>query len=66
MTTEKKANRRAAETGSGQGSISNAGGTATGPGSSPGTGSKQDNQRNIAGTGSAKAAAGRPGHKTSG
>jgi hypothetical protein len=62
MTTAKKADRRAAEKGSGQGGISNAEGTATGPGSTPASASKKDNQRSIGGTGSAKAAKSRPGH----
>ena len=67
MTTEKKANRHAEETGSGKGGgISNDEGTATGPGSAPSQPARHDNQRNIAGGGSAKAASGRPGHKTSG
>jgi hypothetical protein len=63
MTTVKKEDRRAAELGSGQGSISNEGGTATGPGKSPGTKSHKENQRNIAGAGSDKALNSRPGHK---
>jgi hypothetical protein len=67
MTTAKKADRRAAEKGSGQGGASNAGGTATGPGSSSaGSAARKGNQRAIGGTGSAKADRGRPGHKTSG
>jgi len=63
MTTARRADRRAAELGSGQGSISNEGGTATGPGKSPDAEPRKDNQRDIAGTGSDKAANGRPGHK---
>jgi hypothetical protein len=64
MTTSKKADRRASERGSGKGGVSNAGGTATGPGSSSASAVGKENQRNIGGTGSAKAARGRPGHKT--
>jgi hypothetical protein len=64
MTTEKKANKRAAETGSGQGSISNADGPATGAGSAPSAEPRHDNQRTDAGAGSAKTAHNRPGHKT--
>ncbi|MCB4825149.1 hypothetical protein [Roseicella aerolata] len=66
MTTAKKADQRAAEKGSGQGGTSNAGGTATGPGSSSASAQEKGNQREIGGSGSAKADAGRPGHKTSG
>jgi hypothetical protein len=65
MTTAKQADRRAAEKNSGQGGVSNADGTATGPGSSAASRSKQDNQHSIKGAGSAKANASRPGHKTS-
>lgn len=61
MTTAKKADRQAEEKGSGQGTTSNEGGTAAGPGSSSATGSRQDNQRNIQGTD--RPAPGRPGHK---
>jgi hypothetical protein len=64
MTTAKKADRRAAETGSGQGSVSNTSGTAAGPGTVPAGEPRRDNQRSDAGAGSAKAASGRPGHKT--
>jgi hypothetical protein len=65
MATSKKADRRAAEKGSGKGGVSNAGGTATGPGSSSASSALgKENQRNIGGTGSAKAARNRPGHKT--
>ena len=63
MTTAKKANERAAKQGSGQGGTSNAGGTATGPGSSSASAQDKGNQREIAGSGSAKGNAGRPGHK---
>jgi hypothetical protein len=66
MTTAKKADRRAAEKGSGQGGTSNAGGTSTGPGSSSGSGTRKDNQGASAGAASKKAATGRPGHKTGG
>ena len=64
MTTAKKANERAAKQGSGQGGTSNAGGTATGPGSSSASAQDKGNQREIRGSGSAKADSGRPGHKT--
>ena len=66
MTTAKKANERAKKLNSGQGTTSNAGGTATGPGSSSASATKQDNQRDIGGSGSAKTGANRPGHKTHG
>jgi hypothetical protein len=65
MTKAKSADRRAAEKGSGQGSVSNKDGTATGPGSSAKSRSKQDRQHAIGGQGSATAARSRPGHKTS-
>jgi hypothetical protein len=66
MTTAKKADKRAAEQSSGQGTVSNAGGTASGQGSSSATASKSDNQRDIGGSGSSKTAGNRPGHKTHG
>ncbi len=70
MTTrakaDKAAERAAEEGGKSGGQESNASGTATGPGSSSATHSKGDNQRNIAGGGSAKTANNRPGHKTHG
>src|SRR3954467_2778046 len=49
----KNADRRATEKGSGQGSVSNKDGTATGPGSSAKSRSKQDPQHAIGGQGSA-------------
>jgi hypothetical protein len=55
MTKAKNAGRRAAEKGSGQGSVSNKDGTATGPGSSAKSRSKQDRQHAIGGQGSATA-----------
>ena len=66
MTTAKKADRRAEELGSGQGSVSNESGTSTGPGSFPGSGDKGDNPNSIGGAGSNKTANNRPGHKTHG
>ena len=63
MTTAKSADKRAAKQGSGQGGISNAAGTETGPGSSAESRSKKDNIRSIAGAGSPKTARNRPGHK---
>jgi hypothetical protein len=63
MTTPKKADERAAKQGSGQGGTSNAGGTATGPGSSSASAQDKGNQREIGGSGSAKGDRGRPGHK---
>jgi hypothetical protein len=63
MTTAKKADRRAEETGSGKGGTSNAGGTARGPGSSSAGAAKDGEQRSIAGKGSPKTAKNRPGHK---
>jgi hypothetical protein len=66
MTTAKKANKAAAEKGSGQGGTSNAGGTATGPGSSSTGAAKQDNQRSTGGAGSTKTDRNRPGHKSNG
>lgn len=63
MTTAKKADKRAAKQGSGQGSVSNAAGTETGPGSSAESRSKKDGVHGIAGTGSPKTARNRPGHK---
>ncbi|MBL6454723.1 hypothetical protein JMJ55_05265 [Belnapia sp. T6] len=66
MTTQKKADERAANLGSGQGSgPGNAGGTAAGPGSSSASRAEEaGNQRDIKGTGSDKTAHNRPGHKT--
>jgi hypothetical protein len=64
MTAAKKADERAAKQGSGQGSVSNAAGTATGPGSSSASAAEKGNQRDIGGSGSAKADRNRPGHKT--
>jgi hypothetical protein len=67
MTTANKADRQAAEKGSGQGSgPGNAGGAATGPGSSSAgsAAAPKDNLRDIGGSGSAKAERGRPGHKS--
>ncbi len=66
MSTAKQDNRRAAEQHSGEGSTSNAGGTATGPGSSSASAAKGDEQRNIAGSGSEKTTHNRPGHKRHG
>lgn len=66
MTSARKADERAAEKGAGQGSASNAGGIAAGPGSSSASAQGRDNQREIGGSGSARADAGRPGHKSSG
>ena len=66
MTTAKKANKRAEETGSGKGGISNESGPSAGAGRAPSEAPHRDNQRNIGGTGSAKADSGRPGHKTGG
>ncbi|HEV7263567.1 MAG TPA: hypothetical protein VGN83_01420 [Falsiroseomonas sp.] len=66
MTTAKKADKAdkaAAEKGSGQGGTSNAGGTATGPGSSSASAAKGENPRSIGGTGSTKTGRNRPGHK---
>lgn len=63
MTTAKKADRRAAETGSGQGSVSNAAGPAEGTGRLAENEPRHDNQRSISGTGSPKGDGGRPGHK---
>jgi len=63
MTTAKKADRRAAEKGSGQGSASNAGGPTEGTGRMAENEPRHDNQRNIGGTGSGKADSSRPGHK---
>ena len=63
MTTAKQADKRAAKQHSGQGGVSNAAGTATGPGSSAASRSKQDNVHGNAGSGSPKAARNRPGHK---
>lgn len=65
MTTAKKANERAAERGSGEGGVSNVEGPSAGAGTMPSQGAKHDNQREIGGGGSEKAARGRPGHKTS-
>ncbi|MFL5251585.1 MAG: hypothetical protein ACJ8AI_01585 [Rhodopila sp.] len=64
MTKAENADRRAVEKESGKGSISNKDGTATGPGSSAATQSKQDRQHAIGGQGSATAERSRPGHKT--
>ncbi|MCR0982423.1 hypothetical protein [Roseomonas populi] len=64
MTTEKKANERAEKQGSGQGGTSNEAGPSAGAGTAPSQGAKHDNQRDIGGSGSEKAASGRPGHKT--
>jgi len=64
MTKAENANRWATEKKAGQGSISNKDGTATGPGSSAATQSKQNRQHDIGGKGSATAARSRPGHKT--
>jgi hypothetical protein len=64
MTTQKKADHRAEELGSGKAGTSNAGGTGAGPGTMPSAEPKHDNQRTDAGAGSAKAANGRPGHKS--
>jgi len=64
MTTAKKANQRAEKLHSGQGTTSNAGGTAAGPGSSSAPETKTEAQRSIAGAGSPKTAGNRPGHKT--
>jgi hypothetical protein len=67
MTTSKKSDQRAAAQGSGEGGTSNAGGTATGPGSSSASSAaEKGNQRDIGGSGSAKADQARPGHKTNG
>ncbi len=66
MTTAKKADKAAEEKGSGKGGASNAGGTATGPGSSSASATKQDNQRSIGGAGSTKTDRNRPGHKANG
>ena len=63
MTTEKKANERAAKQGSGQGEVSNAAGPSAGAGTAPSQGAKHDNQRDIGGSGSGKATSGKPGHK---
>ena len=63
MTTAKKADRRAAEKGSGQGDVSNEAGPAAGTGRLAENEPRHDNQRDIAGTGSAKSDGGRPGHK---
>ncbi|MBP0445277.1 hypothetical protein J8J14_10855 [Roseomonas sp. SSH11] len=63
MTTAKKANQRAEELGSGKGGTSNAEGPAAGAGTAPSQEARHDNQHNLAGTPSAKAASGRPGHK---
>jgi hypothetical protein len=63
MTTAKKADKRAEETGSGKGGTSNAAGTATGPGSSAASRDSHDAQRDIGGAGSAKTGNKRPGHK---
>ena len=63
MTTVKSADERAAKQGSGQGSISNAAGTETGPGSSAESRSKKDSVRSIAGAGSPKTTRNRPGHR---
>jgi hypothetical protein len=66
MTTAKKADKAAAQKGSGQAGTSNVCGTAAGPGSSSATATQQENQRSIGGTGSAKTDRNRPGHKATG
>ncbi len=64
MTTAKKADEAAAEKQSGQGGTSNAGGTATGPGSSSASSAEnKGNQRDIEGARSSTAEGSRPGHK---
>lgn len=63
MTTAKQADKRAEKQHSGEGSVSNAAGPSTGPGSSAESRSKQDGVHDIAGTGSPKTARNRPGHK---
>jgi hypothetical protein len=66
MTTRAKADKAAEEKGKSGGQQSNEAGTAQGPGSSSTTHTKQDNQRDIGGSGSAKTATNRPGHKANG
>ncbi len=67
MTTAKKADKAAAEKGSGGGSrIGNEGGTATGPGSSSASAKEKGNQHDIGGAGSPKTTRNRPGHKANG
>ncbi|WP_043830623.1 hypothetical protein [Muricoccus aerilatus] len=63
MTTAKKADRRAEETGSGKGGVSNEAGPAAGTGRLAENEPRHDNQRDIGGTGSPKSDGGRPGHK---
>ncbi|WP_458094636.1 hypothetical protein [Roseomonas sp. WA12] len=66
MTTAKKANEHAEKTGSGKGGTSNEEGPGAGAGRAPSQEARHDNQRDIRGTGFAKADRGRPGHKTGG
>ena len=66
MTGAKNADWRAEEKGSGKEGPGNEAGKATGPGSSSASASKSWNQRDTGESGSAKAQALRPGHKTTG